>query len=72
MSCHSISLAEQFSDGSVGRRAFVTIAAKMPAPADGAKWVEQIDFNAADAILSDPNLKATYQTAIVTGCAVSE
>ncbi|QDM18186.1 hypothetical protein [Tardiphaga sp. vice278] len=54
------------------RVAYVTSIAKMPDAADGCDWKEDTSFNAAEAILQNPNLKTLYSTAIKDGCAVTD
>lgn len=44
----------------------------MPPAADNATWKEEHTFNAADAILASPGLKAVYAAAIKDGCAVTD
>lgn len=61
---------ETLSNGTVGRAAYVTIAAAMPPAVDRAAWKEDLAFNAADAILASPDLKAVYSAAIKSGCAM--
>jgi hypothetical protein len=62
---------EHLASSGVGRRAYVTITASMPAPIEGATWIEQPAFNAAEAILEHPDLKSLYSDAIKFGCAVA-
>jgi hypothetical protein len=63
---------ETLSTGAVSRIAYVTVAAAMPPAADHATWKEDHTFNAADAILASPGLKAVYAAAIKDGCAVTD
>lgn len=62
---------ETLSNGTVGRAAYVTIAAAMPPAADHTTWKEDLAFNAATAILASPSLKTVYAAAIKDGCAVT-
>jgi hypothetical protein len=62
---------ETLSNGAVSRIAYVTVAAAMPPAADHATWKEDHTFNAADAILASPGLKAVYAAAIKDGCALT-
>ena len=52
------------------RAAYVTSIAAMPDAVDGSEWKEDAAFNAAEAILNDPDLKQIYSAAIKDGCAI--
>lgn len=61
---------ETLSNGVAGRVAYVTVAAAMSPAAELATWKEDFTFNAAEAILAAPDLKAVYAAAIKDGCAL--
>jgi hypothetical protein len=50
-----------------GREAFVLRPETLPAAHAGFEWREDETFNAADAILDDPELKAAFSAAIKEG-----
>jgi hypothetical protein len=42
----------------------------LPDAKSGAKWTEDKKFNAAEALLSDPGLKAIFKKALADGCMI--
>lgn len=55
-----------------GRTAYVLKQDTLPAPVPGFDWVEDSSFNAAEAVLSDANLKEVFSSAIKNGYAIVE
>lgn len=53
-----------------GHVAYVLDVTTMPNPSPGAEWVEDKSFNAANAVLARPALKAMFQAALQKGCAI--
>jgi hypothetical protein len=51
------------------RVAYATSRSALSKLLPAAEWVEDITFNAGDAILADPGLKDIYKEAILKGCA---
>jgi hypothetical protein len=52
------------------RTAYVLRKAGLPAPVTDAEWVLDSKFNAAEEVLRDPTLKATFKAAIDNGVEV--
>ena len=52
------------------RLAYVISVAALPDARPDSEWTEDGTFQAADAILADPGLKAVYKAAIENGCAI--
>ena len=52
------------------RLAYVISVAALPESAPDAEWTEDPTFQAADAILADPGLKAAYKAALQNGFAI--
>jgi hypothetical protein len=52
------------------RVAYVMREDALPDAKSGAKWTEDKKFNAADALLSDPDLKAIFKKALADGCTI--
>ena len=53
-----------------GRVAYVIGKRNLPAPVVGAEWQIDVQFNPANEILHDPNMKAVFRAAIVNGVKV--
>ena len=55
-----------------GRVAYVFSQANLPSPRAGLEWRLDPDFNAADEVLAEADLKAVFKLAIDAGCAIVE
>ena len=55
---------------SSGRAAYVLDATRLPPPSENCTWKLATNFNAADEILANPDLKSVYKQAIGEGCSV--
>jgi hypothetical protein len=55
-----------------GRVAYVFSQANLPSAAAGLEWRVDPDFNAAEEVLADVELKAVFKLAIDAGCAIVE
>lgn len=53
-----------------GRVAYVLNTTKLPEPSSGFDWQIVDDFLPGEAILKDPRLKAVFEAALKSGCAV--
>jgi hypothetical protein len=61
--------ARAHGEGS-GRHAYVLQSSALPRASNGMEWHAVKKFNAADEVLKNPGLKAVFQKAIETGCAI--
>ena len=52
------------------RAAYVIKISSLPEAMPDAEWTEDATFSAAEAVLSDPQLKSVYKTALEKGCAI--
>jgi hypothetical protein len=55
-----------------GRAAYAFGPTKLPVPAVGMNWQLDTDFNAAEEVLANDELKPVFKLAIDAGCAIVE